>query len=137
MTAEAITAAITTLLEDAKASADSKKETVEADLEEFKNCIPPAQLDFFRTNLLANRQTTLTVLKGIQTAAADPARLHNRQQAGPVVTPAITVPGKLTEAEKASQQRGLITALMNSNRHLTETAAFDLARAANPAVFAL
>ncbi len=135
VTAEAITAAITTLLEDAKASADSKKETVEADLDEFKNCIPAAQVDFFRTNLLANRQTTLTVLKGIQTAAADPARLHNRQQAGPVATPVITTAGKLTEQEKDAKQKVAITALMNSNRHLSESAAFDLARAANPDIF--
>lgn len=141
VTAEAITSAITTLLADAKAGAAAKKETVEADLEEFKNCIKPEQLEFFRANLLANRQTTLTVLKGIQSAATpapvEPVRLHNRQQAAPVPSPVITVPGQMTEQEKASAQRGLITALMNSNPRLTETAAFDLARSANPAVFAL
>ena len=140
-TLEEITAALDALLKGKADAETAQKETVEADLEQFKNCIKPDQLEFFRTNLLANRQTTLTVLRGIQSAATpapvEPVRLHNRQQAAPAATPVATTPGQMTEQEKDSAQRGLITSLMNNNRSLSHSQAFDLARAANPSFFTL
>jgi hypothetical protein len=130
---EAVHAAVAHTLDRIKELENSQ---IQSDLETFQNRFDPKQREFIKTLLVTNRAATLEFLKSQpeNKGPLAPSRLHNRQNAQPVDSPAGGEPAD--EAALSAERNSAIEQYRIANRCSFQEA-HDAVRRKKPEYFGL